>query len=41
MFQSSLDYKLRYTKLISDGDSKTNSILLKEQPYGSDHPVEK
>ena len=41
MFQSSLEYKLRYTKLISDGDSKTHSLLLKEQPYGSDHPVEK
>ena len=41
MFQSSLGYKLCYTKLISDGDSKTHSLLLKEQTYGIDHLVEK
>lgn len=41
MFQLSLGCKVHYTKLISDGDSKTHSILPKEQPYGSDHPVEK
>ena len=35
LFKSSLDYKIRYAKLISDGDSKTHALLLEEQPYGS------
>ena len=35
LFKSSLDYNLRYTKLISDGDSKTHALLLEEKPYGS------
>ena len=41
MFQSSLSHGLRYTQLISDGDSKTHSMLLQIQPYGEDHVVEK
>ena len=32
--------KLRYYRLIADGDSKTHAMLLEEQPYGS-IPVEK
>ena len=35
LFKLSLDYNLRYTKLISDGDSKTHTLLLEEKPYGS------
>lgn len=41
MFQSSLEYNLRYKYLIADGDSKTRALLLEEQPYGKDHLVEK
>ena len=41
MFQSSLSHGLRYKWLISDGDSKTHSLLLQKQPYGEDQPVEK
>ena len=39
LFKQSLGFKLRYTNLISDGDSKTFSLLQKEAPYGLDHPV--
>ena len=35
MFQQSLDYNVRFKSLISDGDSKTYALLLKEKPYGS------
>ena len=41
MFQSSVSHGLRYKWLISDGDSKTHSMLLQRQPYGKDHLVEK
>ena len=43
MFERSMDYKVRFKNLISDGDSKTHSLLLQEQPYGpeTDHQVEK
>ena len=41
MFQSSLSHGLRYKWLISDGDSKTHSLLLREQPYGGDHLMQK
>ena len=41
LFQRSLQYNLRYTHLISDGDSKTFSLLTSLQPYGPEHPVEK
>ena len=36
MFQRSLDHHLQYKSLISDGDSKTFSLLESEQVYGSD-----
>ena len=41
MFHSSVEYKIRFKSLIADGDSKTYFLLRDEQPYGSDHPVEK
>ena len=41
LFQSSRSYGLQYKWLISDGDSKTHSLLLQEQPYGSDQLVQK
>lgn len=41
MLQSSTSYRLRYKWLISDGDAKTHSLILREQPYGTDHTVEK
>ena len=41
MFKSSLNYNLRYTSLICDGDAKTHALLLEEQPYGRSHPVKK
>ena len=41
MFQRSLEFNLRYTHLISDGDSKTFSLLSSMQPYGSEHPIQK
>ena len=40
IFKRSVDYKLRYSRLIADSDSKTHAMLLEEQPYGS-IPVEK
>ena len=40
MFQRPLHHHLRYNSLISDGDSKTFSILENEQEYGS-HPDDK
>ena len=40
LFQRSLGFRLRYTHL-SDGDSKTFSLLQKEAPYGPGHPVTK
>ena len=41
MFQRSLDFRLRYKYLISDGDSKSHSLILESQPYGSSCKVEK
>ena len=41
MFQRSLQYNLRYTHLISDGDSKTFSLLTSLQPFGQEHPIQK
>ena len=32
MFKRSLDYNLRYKYLISDGDSKSHSLILEKQP---------
>lgn len=34
-------YKLRYTQIISDGDSKSFAAILKENPYGNEHPIVK
>ena len=34
-------YKLRYTTMISDGDSSTYPTLRDAQPYGKDHPIVK
>ena len=39
--QQSLQYNLLYTHLISDGDSKTFSLLSSLQPYGQEHPIQK
>ena len=43
LFKRSLNEKIRYKYLIADGDSKTHTLLLQEQPYGTDgeHQVEK
>ena len=41
LFKRSLQYRLRYTSYISDGDTKSFSILSAEQPYGNDHKIEK
>ena len=41
LFQRSLQYNLRYTHVISDGDSKTFSLLTSMQLYGPEHPIEK
>ena len=41
MFHSSLQYKVHFKSLIADGDCKTYSLLREEQPYSSDHLVEK
>ena len=41
MFSRSLDYNLRFKHLIADGDCKTHALLLREQPYGPDLPVQK
>ena len=41
MFRSSLQYGVRFKWLISDGDAKTHSLLLTEQPCGPDNLVEK
>lgn len=34
LFKRSLDHNIHYTNLISDGDSKTLSLLHQEMPYG-------
>lgn len=34
-------HKLRYTSVISDGDSKTYAALLEANPYGNAHPIVK
>ena len=34
-------YKLRYTSMISDGDSSTFKQLHDSKPYGASHPVTK
>lgn len=31
-----MDYKVHFKYLISDGDSKTHTLLVEEQPYGPD-----
>ena len=31
-----VDYKIWFTKLISDGESKTHALLLEEQPYDTE-----
>ncbi len=41
MFQRSSDYGIRYKYLISDGDSKSHSIIQESQPYGDACVVEK
>ena len=41
MFRSSIDYKLRYTSLIGDGDAKTHALLLEDKPYGDKCDVKK
>ena len=41
MFHSLIDYKIRFRRLFSDGDSKTYFHLQEEQPYGKDHPIQK
>ena len=43
LFKRSLDFNVRYMNLVSDGDSKTMSLLQQEMPYGpdSDHQVKK
>ena len=40
MFCRSSEYKLRYMNLISDGDSKAQSMILAEQPYGASDDVQ-
>lgn len=35
LFKRSLNYGLRYRYLMSDGDSKSHSLILEDQPYGS------
>lgn len=35
MFKQSPQYKIRYTRLIGDGDTKTHNMLLEQQPHGS------
>ena len=34
-------HKLRYTSMISDGDSSTYPTIVAAEPYGKDHPVTK
>ena len=41
LFNHSLDYKIRYRYLISDGDSKSLSLVLEQKPYGVSCVVEK
>ena len=41
LFKRSLDFNIRYTHLISDGDSTTYSLLQSAQPYGPEHPIVK
>lgn len=41
MFNRSMDEKIRYKYLISDGDSKSHTLILEQQPYGSSCLVEK
>ena len=41
MFKSSLQFKIRYSSLICDGDAKTHAMILDEQPYGEGHLVVK
>ena len=36
LFKRSLDFHIRYMSLVSDGDSKTMSLLQQEAPYGAD-----
>ena len=39
LFMRSLQHRMRYKNLISDGDSKSYVLLQREEPYGPDHPV--
>ena len=36
LFQRSLDHNIRYKYMVSDGDSKTHSLLVREGVYSSD-----
>ena len=36
IFKCSLDSKLRYKHVVSDGDNSTLASLMKEKPYGED-----
>ncbi len=41
MFQRSKDFGIRYKHLVSDGDSKSHSMILEAQPYGTELEVTK
>ncbi len=43
MFGRSIDYRISFKNLISDGDSKTHSLIPEEQPYGpeTDNQIKK
>lgn len=41
LFSRSMNYKIRYTRLVCDGDSKTHNLLLEHKPYGPSKLVEK
>ena len=32
-------HNMRYTTVLSDGDSKMYDALVENNPYGSDHPI--
>ena len=34
LFSRSMNFKIRYSRLVCDGDSKTHSLLLERKPYG-------
>ncbi|GFO44193.1 hypothetical protein PoB_007069800 [Plakobranchus ocellatus] len=41
MWGRSLDYGVRYTTFVGDGDTKTFSALVEKSPYGTDHTISK